>query len=59
MSGAHVNGTTPRRRVVRLLSDSRVLGCLVSIVLLISACGPKTEIVYISLAPSVAGHEEE
>src|SRR5215204_1808993 len=31
----------------RMLSDSRVLGFAVSVVLLVSACGPRTEIVYI------------
>src|SRR3712207_5925396 len=43
-----VRGGSPLRpRGIRMRPDSPVLGLAVSVVLLVSACGPKPEIVYI------------
>jgi hypothetical protein len=47
MSASPSGSRSSRRRGIRQFVGARVLGFAVSVVLLASACGPKTEIVYI------------
>lgn len=47
MTESPTGGRSPRRRGIRVFACARVLGFAVSVVLLVSACGPKTEIVYV------------